>query len=838
MRIVINDATNEKEVEKPDVEELVTQWQVIQYKGKGHKTKTITFKSNTLVEVDNGKQIAKLTDISKIYVGKCTDTLKNNKSAKSKPQDSFFSLIVSKNKKRSIDFETLGAKHLKQIIFEIMSKLYTLGKSPTKGMSYVKDEIESLQRNQSNETLQIEFVEIEKQLDKTTHQLMVTMQADFVPNHTPPKPPTPPNAWIPLDPNRKSWNFKVYDGNTEAKQIVMKLKSDNTVVMDEKSYDLQDLYHISFGKCTKTLIENEQTSQMPHNAFITLYFKDGNDTVINLQEIQSRDRVDVLYKILDALFDANPSKIAEDADARIKVRNLNDTETYSFNVIQDPNWVRRPSKVPTPPAPMSPLTKDETVHVQSMGIDHAEYMIKLKQIDERHDVELTLMREEYERKLNDIIHDHDLLQRELNDIKADNEHLNGKTYDIVKLETEMERLQGENTHLLKTTKQLQRDATKMLNGRENGCDMDRLRNELDTANETCATLKLQMQLLKAENRKLKLDIERLLRKTNVLDLNPNDYQQMKRQNKMLRRELRRSRLIDAPRTMNDADKDNESKMNEDHDDKQAQMTDYIRRVKLVLSDPHWKKFRAQLSRVTMKTQAAHDNNRHQFIQNTVFALGDIFDRYPEEVRHLMDEFEVIFTDKEDRKIFAMCVRQYRQKMRFETDDVASVSEMLLHGKGKTYRVQVRLGENEIFIGNERFAYNDIYKVNIGDENMFCGNPSKHCCMAILTAKGTVLLQTKSQKERDFWINALEDKPRRYSVVSVENWSRDVGLGPDIAHDNHVKKRKEKQSKRTKTSVGCAIKEENEYTVFNDPNQYNCNKQYTTRNNIFVHGFCI
>ena len=113
-------------------------------------------------------------------------------------------------------------------------------------------------------------------------------------------------------------------------------------------------------------------------------------------------------------------------------------------------------------------------------------------------------------------------------------------------------------------------------------------------------------------------------------------------------------------------------------------------------------------------------------------------------------------------------------------------------------------------GDNTFLYDDIYKINIGDTNLFNGNPSKKCCLVILTKKGTILSETKCERVRDGWIHALEEKPRRYSIVSVENWTNEIGNGVGIARQNHIKKYEERQ-RRKDERLGYSIAEDREYT---------------------------
>lgn len=74
-------------------------------------------------------------------------------------------------------------------------------------------------------------------------------------------------------------------------------------------------------------------------------------------------------------------------------------------------------------------------------------------------------------------------------------------------------------------------------------------------------------------------------------------------------------------------------------------------------------------------------------------------------------------------------------------------EMLLHGKGQKYKVDVILGETNILIGDQKFPLDSISKVQ----------SSKNCCLAILTNSGQIVLQCRNRDVRDRWQWALASK---------------------------------------------------------------------------------
>ena len=80
-------------------------------------------------------------------------------------------------------------------------------------------------------------------------------------------------------------------------------------------------------------------------------------------------------------------------------------------------------------------------------------------------------------------------------------------------------------------------------------------------------------------------------------------------------------------------------------------------------------------------------------------------------------------------------------------------EMLLHGKGQKYRVDVILGDHNVSIGDQQLAYSQISEVIA----------SKNTCLAILTPSGKLVLQCRNRDIRDHWQAALENRSQTPSM---------------------------------------------------------------------------
>merc|ERR1712096_5634 len=66
-------------------------------------------------------------------------------------------------------------------------------------------------------------------------------------------------------------------------------------------------------------------------------------------------------------------------------------------------------------------------------------------------------------------------------------------------------------------------------------------------------------------------------------------------------------------------------------------------------------------------------------------------------------------------------------------------------------------EDCMTIGSRAFCFSEIHSLIIGDTSLCAGNPDPDCCLTIVTAKGTVALETASKQRRDFWANAIKTR---------------------------------------------------------------------------------
>ena len=136
-------------------------WNVVRYKAHKHKSMSIQLQSNRLVDVMNNKIIFSLQDIEQIFIGKCTKSLKKNKSAKLKAQSAFFSIILSNN--RVLDFEVVDETQRKDLICAVIDGINLLHnqnlirKVPKKGLAKTKELINFLQGDVTKQ-LKIEFI--------------------------------------------------------------------------------------------------------------------------------------------------------------------------------------------------------------------------------------------------------------------------------------------------------------------------------------------------------------------------------------------------------------------------------------------------------------------------------------------------------------------------------------------------------------------------------------------------------------------------------------------------------------------------------------------------------
>jgi len=93
----------------------------------------------------------------------------------------------------------------------------------------------------------------------------------------------------------------------------------------------------------------------------------------------------------------------------------------------------------------------------------------------------------------------------------------------------------------------------------------------------------------------------------------------------------------------------------------------------------------------------------------------------------------------------------------KNEHIFSATEMLLHGKRRLHRVDVSVDSDSFFIGTSRFASDSIF-IKTCDTTLFHGNPSERCCVAIASAKGTILLQTQSQAQRLRFVASFRNTP--------------------------------------------------------------------------------
>merc|ERR1712096_4845 len=84
-----------------------------------------------------------------------------------------------------------------------------------------------------------------------------------------------------------------------------------------------------------------------------------------------------------------------------------------------------------------------------------------------------------------------------------------------------------------------------------------------------------------------------------------------------------------------------------------------------------------------------------------------------------------------------------------------VDSVLCHDSRRKYRETIQLSEDCMTIGSQTFRFSDIHSLRIGDASMFEGNPDPDCCLTIVSAKGTVMIEAASKQKRDFWFNAIK-----------------------------------------------------------------------------------
>jgi len=99
------------------------------------------------------------------------------------------------------------------------------------------------------------------------------------------------------------------------------------------------------------------------------------------------------------------------------------------------------------------------------------------------------------------------------------------------------------------------------------------------------------------------------------------------------------------------------------------------------------------------------------------------------------------------------------------------ANMCLHGNNEKREVSVTLDASGIAIRKSGanvehfFAFEDIYAIHVGSTALFSGRPPEECCLALLSAKGTILLQAQSTNQRDQFIEIIE----RRTNQKGENW---------------------------------------------------------------------
>merc|ERR1712096_485788 len=103
-------------------------------------------------------------------------------------------------------------------------------------------------------------------------------------------------------------------------------------------------------------------------------------------------------------------------------------------------------------------------------------------------------------------------------------------------------------------------------------------------------------------------------------------------------------------------------------------------------------------------------------------------------------------------------------------EIVSAS-MSLHGNNEQRAVSVTLDASGIAIRKSGantehfFAFEDIYAIHVGSTSLFSGKPPEDCCLALLSAKGTILLQAQSINQRNQFIEIIERRTNQKS----ENW---------------------------------------------------------------------
>lgn len=260
---------------------------------------------------------------------------------------------------------------------------------------------------------------------------------------------------------------------------------------------------------------------------------------------------------------------------------------------------------------------------------------------------------------------------------------------------------------------------------------------------------------------------------------------------------------------------------------QRQRKQYIRKVNRVLKDGHFDTFVTQIDAVTSGSR--NDSQKAGFVERVNASLEQIFVKYPTNL-HLSGDFEMMFPDNVEKRLFQNMNRTNQEPptgmlmmersrdaktnhntkenkkdervLKDETDrfctaeldsrdtftstrystrfwfqrthaSVASSTsppmsvELVRRHEGKrTYSVAIWLREDNIMIGTQTVCFSEIHSLRIGDTSLFEGNPEANCCLTIVIANGTILLETASRQKMDFWVNAIK-------TLTTESAKRDM-----------------------------------------------------------------
>ncbi len=92
-------------------------------------------------------------------------------------------------------------------------------------------------------------------------------------------------------------------------------------------------------------------------------------------------------------------------------------------------------------------------------------------------------------------------------------------------------------------------------------------------------------------------------------------------------------------------------------------------------------------------------------------------------------------------------RQFRKRGSIQIDNY----EMILHGVSGKYKINLKITNNGLTVGEKKLQYKDIYEIKQTfdiSSYSFHGDVDQNCCMVLVTNFGSMQLQLHSQALRD------------------------------------------------------------------------------------------